>query len=294
MPASVPGDSERTMKLSCLPVSYFGAILKGTMSIRSWIQEAERLGLEGIDLSILFFRDRSQRRQSDVRRLIADSAVRLAVVNTYSDLTHPEEAVREREIETLRRDIETAAELGAEHVRIVSGQDHPQTGEDDGVLWALAGFRRAALAAREAGVQLVYENHSKPGTWQYPDFSLPPRRFLRIAEALEDTEVRILFDTANPIVAGVQPLPLLQKVIHRVACMHAADTRASGRLEPVVIGTGLVPFVELFSFLRSVDFAGWISIEEASGTGAKGVESAVRFVRRTWADCVSGGSRAAP
>jgi sugar phosphate isomerase/epimerase len=272
------------MKLSCLPVSYFGAILQGTMSIRSWIREAEGLKLDGIDLSILFFPEGSRNRPAEVGRMIADSAVELAIVNTYSDLTHPEDSVRKKEIDTLRRDIQTAAELGAEHVRIVSGQDHPGVDEQQSIRRVLSGFRQAALTAREAGVGLVYENHSKPGNWQYADFSLVPERFLRIAAELEDTDIHILFDTANPIVFGVQPLPLLQKVAERVVCLHAADTRVQSRLEPVVIGTGLVPFGRLFSFLKSKGFSGWISIEEASGTGSEGVETAVRFVRKTWVE----------
>ncbi len=270
------------MKLSCLPVSYFSAIIQGQMSIRRWIEEAANLGLDGIDLSILFFENRSRVRLAEIRRMTDENGLRLAIVNTYSDLTHPEAAIRRREIEQLEQDIETAAVLGAEHVRIVSGQDHPATSAEQGVQWALSGFRRAAVTAQESGIQLVYENHSKPGNWQYPDFSLVPDHFLRIAAELNDTTIKVLFDTANPIVFGVEPLPLLQKVVDRVVCIHAADTRVRGRLEPVVIGTGLVPFGDLFSYLKTSGFSGWISIEEASGAGKQGVQSAVQFVRQSW------------
>jgi len=270
------------MRLSCLPVSYFGAIIQGRMSIQSWIEEAAELGLEGIDLSILFFQDRSRVRPAEIRRMIDWSGLKLAVINTYSDLTHPEAAIRRREIEQLERDIETAAVLGAEHVRIVSGQDHPETSEKQGVEWAVSGFRRAAVTAQQWSVQLVYENHSKPGNWQYPDFSLVPDHFLHIAAELKDTTIKILFDTANPIAFGIEALPLLQKMIDRVVCVHAADTRVRGRLEPVLIGTGLVPFGDLFGYLKTSGFSGWISIEEASGTGKMGVRSSVEFVRQTW------------
>ncbi len=270
------------MKLSCLPVSYFGAIIQGQMSIQSWIKEAAELGLDGIDLSILFFEDRCRSRLAEIRRMIDNSGLKLAIVNTYSDLTRPDAAIRKREIEQLEKDIEIAAVLGAEHVRIVSGQAHPQTSEEQGVEWTVSGFRRAAATAQQAGIRLVYENHSKLGNWQYPDFSLVPDHFLRITAELKNTAIKILFDTANPIVFGVEPLPLLQKVIDSVVCVHAADTRVRGRLEPVVIGTGLVPFGDLFGYLHASGYSGWISIEEASGTGIEGVQSAVRFVRQTW------------
>lgn len=39
------------MKLSCLPVSYFGAIIQGKMSIQSWIKEAAELDVGGMDLA---------------------------------------------------------------------------------------------------------------------------------------------------------------------------------------------------------------------------------------------------
>lgn len=270
------------MKLSCLPVSYFRSIIEGRRTIDSWIEEAVGLGLDGIDLSILFFREGSTNKPTEINKRIAGSGLHLAMLNTYSDLTHPEAAVREREIAQLEGDIETAAALGAAYVRIVSGQDHPGTPVDEAVGWAVDGFRRAAAAAEGAGIGLVYENHSKPGNWEYADFSLDPDHFLRIAEQLQDTSIRILFDTANPLVAGVEPLPLLERVIDRVACVHAADTKVRGTLEPVVIGTGLVPFPDLFAFLKRSSFSGWVSIEEASGTGEQGVRRAVRFVRDGW------------
>ena len=45
------------MRLSCLPVSYFGQIIGGAMSVGQWAREAAELGLDAIDLSILFALD---------------------------------------------------------------------------------------------------------------------------------------------------------------------------------------------------------------------------------------------
>ena len=97
-------------------------------------------------------------------------------------------------------------------------------------------------------------------------------------------ELGINFDTANTLVAGDDPLPVLEAVMDRLVSVHAADTRRQGTLEPVVIGTGLVPFTEIFDALKGAGFDGWICIEEASGTGWKGVETAVSFVRQAWLD----------
>ena len=78
------------------------------------------------------------------------------------------------------------------------------------------------------------------------------------------------------------PIRLLEAVKDRVVSVHAADVRAPGALEPVVLGTGVAPFPELFSILKRDGFDGWICIEEASRSGPAGFEQAVSFVRRAW------------
>jgi sugar phosphate isomerase/epimerase len=127
------------MKLSCIPVSYFRKLIDGEMSILDWIREAVEFGLDGIDLSILFFPDWDAKRLSALRERMHHVGLRLAILNTYSDLTHPDTARRAEEIEQLKRDIETASLLGAENVRVVSGQAHPETGIEHGIQWALEG-----------------------------------------------------------------------------------------------------------------------------------------------------------
>jgi sugar phosphate isomerase/epimerase len=131
---------------------------------------------------------------------------------------------------------------------------------------------------------LVYENHSKPGAWQYPDFSYATEVFLDVARMTEDTSIGINFDTANTLSWGDDPIPVLQQVIRRVETVHAAETAKRGDLVPVALGEGIVPFRDLFHILKINSFDNWICIEEASGKGIEGVEKATQFVRKTWAD----------
>jgi sugar phosphate isomerase/epimerase len=50
-------------------------------------------------------------------------------------------------------------------------------------------------------------------------------------------------------------------------------------MTPTIIGRGVVPFKDIFSFLNKKNFSGWYCIEEASNKGIIGVEEAVRFVK---------------
>jgi sugar phosphate isomerase/epimerase len=272
------------MKLSCLPVSFFPQIISGEMTPGGWAAIAADSGLDAVDLSILFFRDMDNSDLIQVRREIEAAGVGVAVVNTYPDLTHPDRAERELQLARLEEDIVSSASLGAEMVRVTAGQAHPDISREDGIRWAVGGLEASLDTANHHGVRLVYENHSKPGCWDYADFSHPSDIFLQIAEKLLGTGMGVLFDTANPIAYGDDPQPVLEKVIDQVMCVHAADTDKRGELSPVLVGKGLVPFHGIFGFLKRSGYDGIISIEEASGTGRKGVENAVKFIRRVWVE----------
>jgi len=245
---------------------------------------AAELGLDAIDLSIMFLKNHTPVYLKQTRRDIEAAGMSVLMITSYPDFTHPCPIQRERELECFRRDIALSSDLGATYLRILAGQAHPGTRIEEGIGWAIESFRQVAPLAEKLKVRLLFENHSKPGAWDYVDFSHPTEIFLRIVEGVEDTGIGINFDTGNTLVYGDDPLPVLKKVMSKVETIHAADTATRGRLDPVLLGQGIVPFAEIFSLLKQEEFDGWICIEEGSGTGREGIRKAVDFVRKTWAE----------
>jgi len=256
------------------------------MSLRDWAEIGAEAGLDGIDLSIIFLKNHTPVYLRQVEKDFQAVGLPVVMITTYPDFCHPDAVQRERELAYLRHDIAMASDLRTPYLRIVAGQAHPDIKEHDAFDWVLDGFKRAADFAQAFDVQLVYENHSKPGAWAYTDFSHSTERFLKIAAALRDTAIGINFDTGNTLVYGDDPAPVLEAVIDQVMTVHAADTSTRGKLDPVALGTGQVPFPELFAILKRSGFDGWISIEEASGTGVGAVKKAADFVRQTWSASV--------
>jgi sugar phosphate isomerase/epimerase len=281
------------MKLSCLPVSFFSEIVEGRMAVAEWARMGAELGLDAIDLSILFVPDREPSAVDALRRQIEDEGMRVAMLTSYPDFTHPDPAQRERELDLEQDVVEVAARLGATMVRVTAGQAHPETGRAEGIAWAIEGLCRLAEHTRGSGVTLVYENHAKPGAWQYTDFCQPPEIFLEIARGTASAGLAINFDTGNAAAYAEDPIALLDQVIHRVASVHAADTAERGQLRHVLLGTGVTPFVPLFERLVAAGWDGWICMEEASRQGREGVQAAARFVRQAWAQAQIG-TRALP
>ncbi len=271
------------MKLSCLPVSFFSEIIDGRMSISDWARMGSELGLDAIDLSILFIHDQSETGIATIREQIASAGMHVAMITSYPDFTHPDATQRSKELELEVQVVDVARQLGAKMVRVTAGQAHPETGLQAGIDWAVEGLSLLTERVKDSGIRLVYENHAKPGAWQYTDFSQPPQIFLEIVRRSADSGLGINFDTGNAATFSEEPLALLESVVDRVISVHASDSSTYGSLNHTLLGKGITPYPQLFAILKQHGWDGWICMEEASNLGRKGVEQAALFIRKTWA-----------
>ena len=78
-------------------------------------------------------------------------------------------------------------------------------------------------ARRAAGVILALENHYKDNYWTYPEFAQHLPVFRRIVEAIDSPWFGVNYDPSNAILAGEDPLEVLDAVKERVVSMHASD-----------------------------------------------------------------------
>ncbi len=270
------------MKISCLPVSIFGPLSNGEMSIPEWAEHGKRMGYDGVDISIMFIKNRTPVYLNQLKKEIEAAGIPIVMMTTYPDFTHPDPVQRKREFDYLIHDIALCSELGIKYLRIIAGQAHPEMSIDAGVELVIRNFREIVPYAQKYGVELVYEDHAKPGAWDYVDFSFPPNIFMKIYEGIKDTPIRINFDTGNIVAYGQDPLPMLKEIYDKIETIHISDMKEAGKFSPVVIGTGVVPNREALEFLKGKGFDGWISIEEASGNGLEGIRTAIDFVRDAW------------
>ena len=272
------------MKLSCLPVSFFADITSGKMSVAEWARMGAGLKLDAVDLSILFLPERSVKAAETIRRQVKAEGTSITMLTTYPDFTHPDPAQRKKELEKEIEAVHLAAALGAQFVRVTAGQAHPETSIKDGIIWAADGLSRLVEATGNMGVQLAYENHAKPSPWEYTDFSQPPEIFLEILSRVPSPLLGVNFDTGNATAFTTDPIAFLEQIVGRVVSIHASDTSERGRLNHVLLGTGVTPFRALFRSFRSSGWDGWICMEEASGLGRAGIKAAANTIRRFWAE----------
>lgn len=270
------------MKYSSLPVSFYADFSAGRRTLADWFRFAAAIGLDGADISVAHLANLTPAYLDGLRQQAVDAGVQIAMIVTYADFTHPDAAERVRQQEEIRTYIDAAARLGISYVRLTAGQRHPGVERAAGIGWAVTGLTSCLDHAAQAGVTMLYENHTKGAVWTYNDFSQPADIFLEIVRQTEGSGLRLLYDTANTLAAGDDPLAVLEQVKHRVAVVHVNDIQRAGYFEPCLVGTGVAPVREIFSVLHQMGFDNWISVEEASKSGEAGFQQAIPYVKGVW------------
>ena len=264
--------------VSVLPVSFFGALENGSMSISEWAAMAHRLNIRYIDLPSWVFSQRTPVSISYARQILSSYNIRISMIGTYSDFTNPDKTQRKRELDYLFSDIALASEIGAQYIRLTDGQAHPGLNTDTAISWITENFIKAAEKANEYGIVLAFENHGHPSAWIYDDFSHSSSLFMKVAEAIRSTGVKINFDTGNASGCGMDAISMLDSLYDEVRSLHIAETVSNVTTVHAALGAGIVPIEGILRFLSSRNYRGNISIEEDSGKGEMGIFQSYRFV----------------
>ncbi|MBX3015047.1 MAG: TIM barrel protein [Caldilineaceae bacterium] len=270
------------MKYSCLPVSFYADFTAGRRTLADWFRFAAALGLDGADISVAHLESLAPAYLDGLRQQAVDAGVQIAMIVTYADFTHPDAAERVHQVDEIRDYLDAAARLGIAFVRLTAGQKHPGVARAPGVEWAVTGLTSCLDHAAQLGITLLYENHTRGAVWTYNDFSQPAEIFLEIVRRTEGTGLRLLYDTANTLATGDDPLAVLAQVKHRVSVVHVNDIQRAGYFEPCLAGTGVAPIQAIFAALHETGFDTWISVEEASKRGEEGFRQAIPYVKGLW------------
>ncbi len=230
-----------------------------------------------------------------MRELASAKGLPIPMLCCSPDFTHPDPAFREEQVEREKHWIDMAHALGASYCRVLSGQRRPDVSREEGLRYAAECIEACLPYAADRGVTLILENHYKDNYWDYPEFAQHMDVFCDLVERIDSPHFGVNYDPSNTILAGENPLELLERVKHRVVTMHASDRYlAEGTIEDLrqeevgrgyaarlrhgVIGKGLNDYDSIFGTLRDVGFDGWISIEDGE-EGLEQLAESARFLR---------------
>ena len=290
-------------RIAAFPKCYLEQIAGDrSMSVFEWIEMAKSLDADGLEMYEGFFISLDTTYLDTVGEAIAEAGFAMPMLCCSPDFTNPDPDCRRRAVEHQAEMIRVTRRLGGPRsvCRVLSGQRYPEVGRNQGLEWASGCIQQVLPVAREHGVILGLENHYKDGFWRYPEFAQKIDLFLDLVNSIADREhFGVQYDPSNAIVAGDDPIRLLESVADRVVSMHASDRYlAAGTLEELrqsdgtlgyspnlrhgVTGKGLNDYDRIFTILARHNYQGWISIEDGVN-GMEEMAESLAFLRRMMA-----------
>ena len=270
------------MPFSAVPMIFFKAmVLEKTMKLEEWFPIASSLGVQGTEIHDRSLASFDAAYLDAIGKEIKKNGIVVSQFIGAADFTHPDPEARKNELAITKRNIDAAARLGANSVRLTAGQVHPNVSREQGVRWACEGLKAASDYAVEKKVWVAYEDHYKDYFWERPDFSQKGEIFLEIVERLRGTALRVNFDFGNPVMIGEDPIALLKKVVDLVVNVHCSD-RFQGEYPHQIAGQGSVDFPAGFKILHQAGYKGWLSSEYNGNQGVEGLRKSLEYIRKTW------------
>ena len=294
------------MPLAVYPKCFLPAMVaEKTMTLDDWIRLVrEHLDVDGLEFHWGFTPADSGERRS-LRRRLEEQGLCAPMMCYAPDFIHRDPMQRRLEIANQRRVIEATAELGGLYCRVLSGQGKPGVARDEGLAMAADSIAECIPTAAQYGVCLILENHYKATFWEYPEFARRREDFLELLGRIpRGPNFGVNFDPSNALIAGDDPIALLEAVLDRVVTMHASDRYFEGGsvadlqkldqdprqgyapfLKHGVIGRGCIDYDRIFSILAARKFSGWISIEDGDDptVGMNHLKESAEFLRRKMA-----------
>ncbi|HYF48298.1 MAG TPA: sugar phosphate isomerase/epimerase family protein [Planctomycetota bacterium] len=291
------------MPLAAFPKCYLDALCnKRTMTVEKWIDDAcTQLDIDGLEFYSGFTPVGDAAALKNLRKRVESHGKTIPMLCCSPDFIKPDKKERAAEIDAHKKRIEAAAGLGAKYCRVLSGQRRPDVAIPDGVRYAAECINALIPFAKQTGVVLILENHYKDGSWSYPEFAQKREVFLQLLNAIEQSpNFGVNYDPSNCVIAGEDPIAMLEAVKSRVVTMHASDryfeggtaedlrkieanphTGYAGILKHGVVGKGLNDYDKIFSILKSVGFNGWVSIEDGEDpvVGMEHLRLSAEFLR---------------
>jgi L-ribulose-5-phosphate 3-epimerase len=144
--------------------------------IESVIEDAARIGFDGVEILHRQMTDESIAYQNKLKRLAFDNGLSLPLLSIHQSFVDPDPTKRKKDIEHTERCINIATQMGIPCVRMNTGSwrtvkrdaEYYKTGvepplagytDEDAIKWCIEGMQECLKIAEKAGIVLAIENH---------------------------------------------------------------------------------------------------------------------------------------
>jgi sugar phosphate isomerase/epimerase len=278
------------MKLGLSMWSYVGAFQVNRLDVVGFIDEAKRLGVDGVELLEFFWRDTG----ADIPAAIAkldEVGLPCGVYSTANNFAQSDASQRAAQVEHVRDAMMIAKRLHAPVVRVFAGNLQDGIDYDMALDWIVEGLAECARAADGLGLKLALENHGALAGRSDQVCTI----IERVRAAAGNDALGANPDTGNFMIVHENSVEAVRGVAKYTYMVHFKDFKAApdgftgpsfatsqgAKLCGTAIGEGDVDLAGCVSELRAVAFDGFLNIEyEAAEDPFSGVPRSVANARR--------------
>ncbi len=266
--------------------SYAAAFRRGQIDIPGFIQEAKRLGVDGVELLDFFWQDRAAELPA-VEAALKDTGLPVGVYAVANNFAQPAPEDRAAALTKITDGVDNAVHFGAKTVRVFGGDLGPDLTPDQCLLWMVDGLKDAAAYAYAHGVTLALENHGR--------LAGRSDQVEMILNAVASPALKANPDTGNFLLVHQSPHLAVEALATRAVMCHFKDFHVvpddyAGfayvgteglKFAGTALGEGDVDLAGCLESLHRAGFDGWLNIEyEGEEDPFSGVSRSVDYTRQ--------------
>jgi sugar phosphate isomerase/epimerase len=245
------------------------------LPLRRALQEAERLGVGGVQVDAvgdLSPNQLSQTGRRELRHLLRAHSLELTALGCplRRGLDIPQD--QQPRIERVRQVMSLGFDLGPRIVIVQAGRVPEDTTDP-----------RAAVLTES--LTALGQHGDRTGTTLALETGLESGALLRqFLDRFDTGGLGVNFDPANLLMHGFDPYESARALAGRMVHAHAKDARAastSRAAQEVPVGHGDIDWMQLLGVLEEVEYRGWLVVEQETGDNRQAdITAGVQFLRR--------------
>ncbi|HET8549631.1 MAG TPA: sugar phosphate isomerase/epimerase family protein [Bryobacteraceae bacterium] len=189
--APAAGDAGRKSRLrtAICAYSYRDALAKKSMTYDDLVRLAVDLDVDGLDLTVYWFPNRTPEFLLPLRRLAYRNGIEIYSISIRTEMTRATADQRTQEVANITGWIDAAEHLGAGHIRVFGGNVPKTSTAEEATPWVVEVLSRAADYAGRKGIILGLENHG--------GITDRAEKIIEIVQKVDSPWVGINLDTGN-------------------------------------------------------------------------------------------------
>jgi sugar phosphate isomerase/epimerase len=261
--AETAGTSSRPNPIAVSTYSFWRFKKDLKLPIETCIDEAARMGFDGVDLLLKQLESEENSYLQKLKRHALINGLDLCCMSTHQGFVYPDNQNRQQNIDLTVKQIEIAYRLGVPIVRLNTGRwgtiksfDElmankgiepilPGYTEEDGFKWVIDSIEECLPMAQECGVILGLENH-----W---GLARTHEGLLRIVNAIDSPWLQVLLDTGNFL---EDPYDKLEQCAPKTVFIQAKTYYGGGLWYSLDLD-----YPRIGRIMRKHNFRGYVSLE---------------------------------